>query len=78
MPYDLWDYSIVKLSSANVNVPRWTISARICKTGTKETIIDLTGANAVSFPAILKTLTAEQQEELIRMIAEYLIRLRYG
>lgn len=78
MPYDLWDYSITQLSSINVNVPRWTISVRICKTGTKETLVDLTGTNAIAFPAILKTLPVVQQEELIRIIAEYLIRQRYG
>jgi type IV secretory pathway TrbD component len=76
---DLIDFSITPLASANVNVPRATIEARVVDSSDQNIVIaDLTGANALIFPAVITTLTPEQRRQLIQLVAHWLVRVKAG
>lgn len=70
---DLVGFTITPLSSASVNVPRATIAAKIVDSTTGALIHDFTGANALTFPAVLTTLTAADRLELAQLIANWLL-----
>ena len=76
---DLLAFKITVLSSANVNVPRAQIEAKIVDSQTQQTVIaDFTGANALIFQAVITTLTAAQRLELANMIANWLLLTKAG
>lgn len=76
---DLLDFAITPLAAANVNVPRATIEARIVDSSDQSIVLaDLTGANALTFPGVITTLTPEQRQALIRLVAIWLIRVKAG
>ena len=75
---DLQQFTITSLSSANVNVPRARIEARVVDSQTGALIADLTGANAITFPGVLTQLTVDQRRELIELVATWLIQVRAG
>lgn len=70
---DLVGFTITPLASASVNVPRATIACQIVDSKTRALIHDFTGANAVTFPNVLTTLTAADRLELAQMIATWLL-----
>lgn len=77
------DFSVVRNGTININnFPRYTISARVEEvnpdTGLYENIADFRGANALSFPAVLTTLTPEQRDDFIQMTALWIVRVRAG
>ena len=75
---DLQNFRITPLAAASVNVPRATIEGQICDSTTGAVLADLTGANAISFPACLKDLTADQRHELVQLIASWLLMVKAG
>lgn len=74
---DLKTFTITKLANASVTVPRWTLSGQLVDSGTGAVLADFTGANTVAFPGILATLTAAQQDELIQMVAVWLLQKKF-
>lgn len=76
---DLLNFAITPLSSANVNVPRATISARVVDSNDQNIVLaDFTGANALTFPGVLSTLSAADRLELAQAIATWIIFKRAG
>jgi len=76
---DLLEYAITPLAAAAVTVPRATIAARIVDSTNQSIVLaDFTGANALSFPGVLTTLTAAQRQELVQMIATWLLMTKAG
>jgi hypothetical protein len=75
---DLRNYSVARLTSANVNVPRWTISCTVVDSATGATLADFTGANALSFPGVLATLTATQRNDLMEALFTRIALIRAG
>lgn len=76
---DFLNFLITPLGSANVNVPRAQIEARVVDSSDQSVVIaDFTGANALIFPAVIGTLTAAQRLELAQFIAGWLIRTKAG
>jgi hypothetical protein len=71
---DLQAFKITPLASASVNVPRAQIEARVVDSQSGALIADLTGANALVFPAVLTTLSAADRLELAQLIAHWLVR----
>jgi hypothetical protein len=58
--------------TANVNVPRYTITAQVfADDGTL--VADFTGANAINFPADLGKLTVARRNALLRQIGTALV-----
>jgi len=75
---DIRNLVITPQTSANVNVPRATISCTIHDSKTGAQLFDFTGANAVAFPGILSTLTAADRLELLHLILTWLLAKRMG
>ncbi len=76
---DLLNFSITPLAAVNVNVPRASIAATVVDSGNQNIVLaDFTGANALNFPGVISTLTAAQRQELIQMIANWLIFTKAG
>ena len=79
---DLQDFSIARNGSVNATVPRYTISAKVTESsyspGGPPIIADFTGGNSLSFPGVLLTLTDDQRDEFINMIALWLIKIKAG
>jgi hypothetical protein len=74
---DYLDYTLTPLGSANVNVPRATISVRVVDSSNQATtLLDLTGANTIAWPAEWGQLTNDERLELGHIIANYLIQRR--
>ena len=71
---DLQKFTVTAIGSANISVPRFTISGQITNSRTGAVLRDFTGANAITFPNVLGTLTAAQQIKVIDILAEALLR----
>lgn len=75
---DLQNFSITPQGAANVNVPRAVISAQLTDEHNGELLNDFTGANAINFPGVLSTLTAQQRASLVQDVAQRIILMRAG
>ena len=75
---DFQQFSVTRTTAASMTVPRWTIELKITDSQTGALLRDFTGANALSFPAILGQLTNAQQDEFVFNAVEWLIRKRAG
>ena len=71
---DLQNFTVTAIGSASVNVPRFTISGQITDSRTGAVLRDFTGANAITFPNVLGTLTAAQRLKVLDLLAEALLR----
>lgn len=78
MGRDLQEYTITRISAAQMTVPRWTVSFHVTDSDTGEVVFDRTGANAITFPTILGQLTNAQQDEFVAHVMAWLIRKRLG
>jgi len=72
------DLTITDLADAAITVNRFQVSCRVTEGLTDALIADLTGANAVVFPAALGTLTVKQRRSLLRSVIRRLIMMRAG
>ncbi len=68
---DLSTFNVSRGGAGNVNSPTWTIEAVVQQDGV--TVADFTGANVIRFPAVLGTLSNEDQDDLINQIANVLV-----
>ena len=76
---DILQFQITPLASASVNVPRAQIEGKVVDSTNQQTVIaDFTGANALVFPAVIATLTAQQRLDLAQLIAGWLLRTKAG
>ena len=74
---DIMQLVVTPLASANVNVPRATISCKVVSSRLQSIVLaDFTGANTLAFPAILTSLTAADQRELVEYILPWLLQKR--
>ena len=73
---DLQQFSVTRISAAQLTVPRWTVAFQVTNSTTGEVLHDYTGANTVTFPTILGQLTNAQQDEFVEMVMAWLIRKR--
>lgn len=78
MAYDIQNYTVTVGANQSVTVPRVTLSGTINNSTTGAQLFDFTGANAIVFPAILGTLTAQQRLDVLNLIANYLIATKLG
>lgn len=75
---DLQNFSITHLGAANINVPRFTVSAKITDSTTGAVLFDFTGANAITFPNSLSAATQADRVELAQMIANWMLYKKAG
>lgn len=76
---DLLGFQITPLGSASVTVPRFRIECQVVKSSDQtKVLLDVTGANAIQFPAVLATLSTEDRRDLLEVIAHFLIRKAAG
>ena len=75
---DIQNLTITPLANASISVPRFTIAGTVNDSRTGAVLFDFRGANAITFPNFLGTLTAAQRLEVIDLILEYLIHKRTG
>jgi hypothetical protein len=80
---NLQNFSFYRDGSANVGtVPRYRVEGQIegVNPATGGTIVaqDFTGANRLTFPAIIGTYTEEQRLGLMDLIARYMINVASG
>lgn len=75
---DLQNYSLTPAGSANVNVPRALIQARVVDSVTGQVLFDFTGANQIVFPAVWAQLTPAQRLALGDILAPHLIYMVAG
>jgi hypothetical protein len=72
---DLANFAITSTGNANINnFPTASVSGQVVDSKTGALIRDFTGANAVSFPAVLSTLTAADRLELLQNICIWLLQ----
>lgn len=77
---DLQNFSITPLSATSVSMPRFRIECQVCDSQTGAVIIDLTGANGITFPHDLPTIftTATERREFVQELAHILVRKKAG
>jgi hypothetical protein len=76
---DLQQFSVTPMSKGNMNLPRLRIECRVVEPVINgATLADFTGANAIIFPAVLDTLPPADVEELVRMVAHWIIMKKAG
>ena len=77
---DLQNFSITPLSATNVSMPRFRIECQICDSQTGAVLVDLTGANGITFPHDLPTLfdTTAERREFVEQLAHILVRKKAG
>lgn len=82
---NIQQFTVVRNGTVNISAfPRYTITARVEEvnpaTGLMETVVggDMTGANALTFPGVLTTLTAAQRDDFVQMVATWLVRTKAG
>lgn len=73
---DIQNYSVVVGANQSVTIPRLTISGKIVDSSSGAVLHDFTGANAAVFPAILATLTAQQQLDVVELIVLYILKVK--
>ena len=75
---DLQNFSITPQVSININVPSYVIAGRITDSQTGTVLADFTGLNAIQFPSVLGTLTAQQRRDLLDLFVTQLIFAKAG
>lgn len=76
---DLLNFAITRQSAVSLSVPRYQIACTVVDSADQSKVIaDLTGANALSFPAVLATLTAAQRDDFATHVADWLIKTVAG
>lgn len=74
---DLQNFLVSRNGTATLNnAPRWNISFQICHSKTGVVLRDFTGQNSFTFPQILGTFSAADQDELVERWTMDLIRKR--
>lgn len=75
---DYLNYGLTPQGTGTFNgVPRAQISVRVVDSATQQTtLLDLTGANVINWPAEWVALSAAERLELGEIIAQWLIRRR--
>jgi len=75
---DLVGFSMTRISNASVSLPRWTIAGKLVNSQDQSQVIaDFTGANAVTFPQVLGSMTAAERDEMVQMIVLWLLAKRF-
>lgn len=75
---DFQSISITDLADASVTVPRFQVSCQVKDSQTGAILSDFTGANALTFPNALGTLTAQQKRSLLRGLVRRMILMKAG
>jgi hypothetical protein len=75
---DIQNFSIVRAGNVQLTVPTWTIAGQLTDSTTGEILRDFTGGNTVSFPQVLGSLTAAEQDDLVAFLVRHLLKLRFG
>ena len=75
---DLQNFSVTTASAVSVVVPRFTIQAKVVDSQSGATLADYTGGSALQFPSILATLSAQQRQDIIDLIATLIINQKAG
>lgn len=75
---DLQDFAVAPTGTKSVSVPTFAIAAKLVDSQTGAVLADLTGARALSFPGVLKDLSADDRRELFDLIAHWLLLRRAG
>lgn len=75
---DIQNFLITPLTNANINVPRARIEATVNDSNTGTILADFTGVNALIWPGVVSTLSAEERRELVDIIAIWLIHKKAG
>lgn len=75
---DLQEFGAAPRGSANVNVPTYGIFGKLTDSSTGAVLSDFTGDNEIKFPAVLSTITTEQYQEIIDLVAQRIIQIRGG
>ena len=75
---DFQAFSITPLAAASVNMNRVSIACKVTNSNTGALIADFTGANAITWPDVLSTLTAAQRQEIHQLIVTRLIQMKAG
>ena len=72
---DLKNFAITPLTNATLSVPRVQLSGQVVSSDATQTVLaDFTGANAVSFPAVLGTLSAADRLEFLEFAAIWILK----
>jgi len=75
---DFQNFSITDLPDITATVPRFQINVQVKDSQTQQTLFDFTGANALVFPGVLSTLTAQQRKSLLRGLVRRIIQMKAG
>lgn len=75
---DLQEFSVVRQTATNVNIPSYRISGKLTDSETGAVLADFTDANALAWPSVLSTLTVAQQDQIAGGIAQQLLSMKAG
>lgn len=75
---DLQNLVITELGPGAVNTTRATISCQVTDSATGAVIADYTGANAITFPGVIRDLTTEQRQVLLWETARLVAEMKAG
>ena len=76
---DLQNLSVSQGSNVNVNVQQFIVEVKVVDSGDPEIVIaDFTGANAITWPNVLGTLTGAQRRALLAGLLRRIVRVKAG
>lgn len=79
MPFDIQNFTLTPNGTISVTVEQYTVSAKVVEPRRGGAVLfDFTGANTVSWPQVLHTLTDAQRQELIRNTLVWLLQIKTG
>ncbi len=75
---DFQNFKLTHLANASRSVPRMQIELQVCDSQTGEVEQDFTGANAIMFPDVMGTFTAQQRRDVYEAAVRKIIAIRAG
>jgi hypothetical protein len=75
---DLQNFRVTAGDAATVTVPQHTIEGELVDSTSGATLANYTGDDALRWPSVLSTLTADQRDEIAQTVAQRLIQMKAG
>jgi hypothetical protein len=79
MSFDIQNLTVTAGGTVSPTLQQFTIECKIVDTAPPHAVLfDFTGANAVTWPNVLSTLTAQQRADFIRQSLLWLLQTKTG
>lgn len=75
---DMQNFAVTRKAAAQINTQTHELSAQITDSATGAVLADFTGQNAPVWPAVLNSLTPDQQDQIVGQVAQEVLLMKAG